>query len=241
MTADGTKATEGKAKARSGRRKLAADQDTAALAEQTRANIIAVATREFVRHGFDGASINEIAAETATSKRMIYYHFGSKLGLYRAVLEAAYERVGHRDNSAETPKVPAMDALRSYAENAFEHFHANEDFVRLVMAENLNNGATIRESDFVRARSAANLSSLEAIWTRGVTEGTMRKNIRIVDLYFAIVAVSFHAVSNRISTGISLGMDLTSEAEIDFRRRLVGDVACHYVARISDESPDRTT
>lgn len=231
MTSEAKKATAEKGRIRAGRRKLAADQDTAALAEQTRANIIAVATREFVRHGFDGASINEIASATATSKRMVYYHFASKLGLYQAVLEAAYERVGHRDKGDEAQEVPAMEALRSYAENAFEHFDANEDFVRLVMAENLNNCATIRDSEFVRARSAANLSSLEAIWHRGVAEGTMRDDLRIVDLYFAIVAVSFHAVSNRISTGISLGMDLTSGAEIDFRRRLVGDVACSYVSK----------
>lgn len=230
--------TEKKTRARSGRRRLTADQDTAAVTAQTRADIIAVATKEFVRHGYDGASINEIAAATETSKRMVYYHFGSKHGLYRAVLEAAYERVGRRDTGHEPDAVqhPAMEDLRRYAEDAFGKFRTNEDFVRLLMAENLANGSTIRASDFVRERSGANLTSLERIWQRGVTEGTMRDDIRVVDLYFAIIGMAFHAVSNRVSTGISLGMDLGSDTEIAFRRQLVGDVACRYVEKraISD-------
>ncbi|PHP65904.1 TetR family transcriptional regulator [Zhengella mangrovi] len=213
-----------------GRRKLEADQDAAGLVAQTRADIIAAATREFVRNGFEGASINEIAAATQTSKRMLYYHYGSKRGLYRAVLEAAYERVGRREPPAAAD-LSAMQALRQYAEEAFDNFRQNEDFVRLVMAENLNNGEVIRESDFVRQRSAANLASLEAIWKRGRAEGAMRDDIRILDLYLAIVAVCFHAVSNRISTGLSLGVDLSSAEEVAFRRRMVGDIACRYVMR----------
>ena len=45
--------------------------------DRTRADILAVATAHFARSGFFGARIDEIAAETATTKRMIYYCFGS--------------------------------------------------------------------------------------------------------------------------------------------------------------------
>lgn len=212
-----------------GRRRLSGHEDAAALTEATRADIIAAATREFVRNGFEGASINSIAAATQTSKRMLYYHFGSKRALYRAVLEAAYARVGRKEPPADAPALPPMAALRQYAEEAYENFRTNEDFVRLVMAENMNDGGIIRESEFVRQRSSANFASLEAIWRQGVAAGVMRADIRILDLYLAIVAICFHAVSNRISTSISLGIDLASEAEIGFRRKLVGDIACRYV------------
>ena len=43
--------------------------------------------------GLTGARIDEIAELTRTSKRMIYYYFGSKEGLYIAVLEEAYRRI----------------------------------------------------------------------------------------------------------------------------------------------------
>jgi AcrR family transcriptional regulator len=50
-------------------------------ADMTRANIIAVATREFASKGFSGARVDEIADLTATSKRMIYYYYTNKEGL----------------------------------------------------------------------------------------------------------------------------------------------------------------
>jgi len=59
-------------------------------AVRTRADLLAVATTEFADHGFSGARVDEIAARTRTTKRMIYYYFGSKRGLYLAVLENAY-------------------------------------------------------------------------------------------------------------------------------------------------------
>jgi AcrR family transcriptional regulator len=67
--------------------------------ERTRANILEVAAAEFAEKGLAGARIDEIAALTQTSKRMIYYYFGSKEGLYLAVLEESYKRV--RDIEAE--------------------------------------------------------------------------------------------------------------------------------------------
>ena len=60
---------------------------------RTMAEILAVATHEFADKGLTGARIDAIAAATRTSKRMIYYYFGSKDGLYLAVLEEAYRRM----------------------------------------------------------------------------------------------------------------------------------------------------
>ena len=60
---------------------------------RTQAEILTVATAEFARKGLSGARIDAIAAATRTSKRMIYYYFQSKEGLYLAVLEDAYRRI----------------------------------------------------------------------------------------------------------------------------------------------------
>ena len=60
---------------------------------RTMSEIMQVATAEFAAKGLTGARIDEIAATTRTSKRMIYYYFGSKEGLYVAVLEESYRRM----------------------------------------------------------------------------------------------------------------------------------------------------
>lgn len=215
---------------RSGRRRHSNELDAEAIAQATRSDIMEAATREFVKHGFAAASINQIAATSQSSKRMLYYHFESKRELYRAVLETAYERVGRQARTYIEERVSPMDALRQFAEEAFANFLENEDFVRLVMAENLSGATAISESEVIRAQNTLNFSSLEAIWKRGCADGVMRDDIRVIDLYFAIVSVSFHAISNRASLKATLGVDMASPEEVEHRRRLVGDVACFYVA-----------
>src|ERR671921_1720193 len=79
---------------RSGRSRMARAATDAPVrrrdAVRTRAEILDVATREFADNGYAGARVDEIAARTRTTKRMIYYYFGSKERLFVAVLEAAY-------------------------------------------------------------------------------------------------------------------------------------------------------
>ena len=56
----------------------------------TREEILDVAVREFARNGLAGARVDEIAAQTRTTKRMIYYYFGGKEQLFIAALERVY-------------------------------------------------------------------------------------------------------------------------------------------------------
>ncbi len=51
------------------KRKTSWKKDPAAV----RQDILTIATQEFAAHGLSGANINEIARQTSTSKRMIYY------------------------------------------------------------------------------------------------------------------------------------------------------------------------
>ncbi len=65
--------------------------DTAAA---TRDLVFAAAAAEFSAHGFDGVSVDAIAAAAGVNKAMIYYHFEGKLGLYRAVVRDMLGAVG---------------------------------------------------------------------------------------------------------------------------------------------------
>ncbi|MGL4974274.1 MAG: TetR/AcrR family transcriptional regulator, partial [Bosea sp. (in: a-proteobacteria)] len=76
-------------KARARRSTSSWTQDPAGV----RRNILDVARAEFVENGLTGARVDEIAARTSSSKRMIYYYFGDKEGLYLAVLEECYAQI----------------------------------------------------------------------------------------------------------------------------------------------------
>ena len=67
--------------------------------ELTRREILEAAIQEFAAHGPRGARTEDIACRTNTSKRMIFYYFGSKDGLYRAVLEENYRRIRALESS----------------------------------------------------------------------------------------------------------------------------------------------
>src|SRR3954464_7727599 len=88
-------------------------------AARTRAELLAVATAEFADHGFSGARVDEIAARTRTTKRMIYYYFGSKRGLYLAVLEHAYAGIRSLESGLDVDHLDPARAIRSLAELTF--------------------------------------------------------------------------------------------------------------------------
>ena len=58
-------------------------------AAATRARILQAAMEEFAAKGLD-ARIEDITEMAGANRRMAYYYFGSKEGLYLAALEAAY-------------------------------------------------------------------------------------------------------------------------------------------------------
>jgi AcrR family transcriptional regulator len=103
--------------------------------EHTRAEIIEVATREFADRGYTGARVDEIAAKTSTTKRMIYYYFGSKEDLFLAVLEQAYRRIRALEQELDVEHLAPVESLRQVAELTFDHHEAHQEFVRLVAIE----------------------------------------------------------------------------------------------------------
>ena len=63
----------------------------------TRMQIIKAAARIFAEHGYEGASIRSIVANADVNQAAINYHFGSKEGLYRAVLSGALQSLLEAD------------------------------------------------------------------------------------------------------------------------------------------------
>ena len=106
-----------------------------------RRNIVEVATAEFAHRGYGGARVDAIAARTRTSKRMIYYYFGSKEGLYVAVLEEAYRRIRSIEGRLNLGDLPPDEALRQLVGSTFDYYIEHPEFVRLVMNENIMDGA----------------------------------------------------------------------------------------------------
>jgi len=169
---------------------------------RTMAEILAVATHEFADKGLSGARIDEIAAATRTSKRMIYYYFGSKDGLYLAVLEEAYKRMRAIEADLQLDDLAPIAALRKLVEFTYDHHRDNEDFIRLVMNENIQRGDYLRQSKNIQALNSNAIESVRAVYERGVLQGVFRAGLDPVDIHSAISAFTFFNVSNRHTFGV---------------------------------------
>jgi TetR/AcrR family transcriptional regulator, regulator of cefoperazone and chloramphenicol sensitivity len=61
--------------------------------QQTRERLLEVATRLFGAVGFAHATIRDISREARANVAAVNYHFRDKIGLYREVLEAAFDAI----------------------------------------------------------------------------------------------------------------------------------------------------
>jgi len=66
---------------------------------RTRGSILASATAEFARYGLGGARVDRIAERAGANKRMLYYYFGDKDGLFLAALEARYAHIRNAERT----------------------------------------------------------------------------------------------------------------------------------------------
>jgi AcrR family transcriptional regulator len=82
-------------------------------AEKRRAALLDAALAVFARHGYRGASIDEIAHEAGVSKALIYEHFPSKKDLHVSVLQEQVQEIfGRLARSAMTSE-PGHVRLRA--------------------------------------------------------------------------------------------------------------------------------
>jgi AcrR family transcriptional regulator len=210
---------------RVGRRR---DSDRAADAEETQENILKIATREFSEKGLSGARIDEIAEQTNTSKRMIYYYFGSKEGLYRAVIEREYGRIRDAETELNLEELPAVDALAQLIRRTFDWHFQHPDFVRLVMNENIHFATHLDRVEGLQERNESVIAALNSIIRKGATEGTLRPDIDPIDLHMNISALCFYTVSNRHTFQKVFGRDMGAPGLSKQRREQVVEIISRW-------------
>lgn len=198
--------------------------------ERTKADILAMATREFSENGYSGGRIDEIAERTKTSKRMIYYYFGSKDGLYRAVLTEYYRKLRTQEQDLHLEDLAPLEAIRRLVHFTVDYHITNAEDVRLVMVENIHRGRHIRELPSLETLNSSLVDLIGRICKRGVAEGVIRPGLDPMDVYMSIAALSYFNVSNRYTFSTIFGVDMGSKAFLNARRRSITDTILRYVA-----------
>jgi AcrR family transcriptional regulator len=198
-------------------------------AERTKADILEAAAHEFGEKGLAGTRVDDIAAATRTSKRMIYYYFGSKDGLYLATLEAKYREVRENESQMNLDGMSPQAALRCLTAVTFDHHLNNEDYIRMVMSENINRGRYLAQSEHVKELNRPAIALVTRIYERGVAAKVFRPDLDPADIHASISALAFFNVSNRYTFGMIFQQDNLSPAYIANRRENVVQMILRYV------------
>jgi AcrR family transcriptional regulator len=209
---------------RAGRPPASADRD----ADATRANILAVAIEEFSAKGLAGGRVDEIAERTHTVKRMIYYYFGSKEGLYRAVLAHAYDHIRTIESDLDLDSLSPDEALRHLVKVTFDYHNKHPEFVRLVMNENIHQGAHVGHLPEIKERNRTVIATLRKLIDRGVKSGHFRADLDPIEVHMSISALAFYNVSNRYTFSTIFGRDMTSPKAVASRRETVADIISRW-------------
>lgn len=189
--------------------------------EDARQLLLRAAAEEFARHGLQGARVHEIVARAGVNERMIYHHFGSKEGLYRAVLEehwlggaTTWEPTLH-----EAAALGAREGMRLVLGRLFELMLGERPlFMRLALQEVLNDWGGVPSASVAEVPSG-----LREMYARGQREGVFRGDCDFEVFYLSAL-------------GALTGITIIGPRFVDFRERAERDP--EYVARVRSRALD---
>jgi AcrR family transcriptional regulator len=199
--------------------------------EANRASILAAALDEFAGSGFEGASMDAIAARTHTTRALINYYFGSKEKLYIAVLEQAYSEIREAESKLDLEHLPPLQAIRRVVEFTFNYYIGHESFVRLVTAENQAKGRYLRKSRAMRSLNRTIVDTLAGIIARGQAQGMFRRDVEPLEVHKAIAAMGIFNVQNQYTFSAIFQSDMGPDGDVAHRRSVVADMIVRYLEK----------
>jgi AcrR family transcriptional regulator len=199
--------------------------------EANRARIVQAAIDEFAARGFKGASMDAIAARTATTRALINYYFGSKEKLYIAVLEQVYAGIREAEAQLDLDHLAPDEAVRRIVEFTYNYYVAHEGFVRLVVAENQARGRHLKKSAAMRTLNRPIIERLARVIERGQAGGRFRRDVDPVEIHKAIAALGMFNVTNQYTFGSIFQREMGAKGDVGRRRDMVTDLILSYLTR----------
>jgi AcrR family transcriptional regulator len=94
----------------------------------------AAAAEVFARKGYASATVREIVEKAGVTKPVLYYHFGNKEGVYKAILDAALGEFEERLAAVQRLKGNAALRLRRLCQEVYGIFRKHTDVIRVMHA-----------------------------------------------------------------------------------------------------------
>jgi len=190
----------------------------------TAQRILAAAEKHFAAEGMAGARTDEIAAAAHANKAMLYYYFGDKRRLHRAVLRNLFQQLLSRSSVLPANDDSARQRLRAFVVGYFDFLATHPNYPRLVQREAMeargNFGWIVRQ--YLRPFHKQLVSTIQ----QGIASG----EFRAVDpdhtaLSILGMTTSYFAAAPILSEIV--GRDLLAPKSVEARKRALLDFLDH--------------
>lgn len=191
-----------------------------------RQDILLAATREFADRGFAGATTSGIARRAGVTQPLVHHHFGSKRGLWSAVLEALFMDL---DASLSATLEGARDAdrrarLEALLRTLVRFSGKRPELARLIRTESSSGGEPFDEL-FDRWLKPW-LLFFESEVSAAVRDGIARPvDPRLA--YFIILGASTEMFAEPMTALRAFGLDVSRDEHIERYTDLVVDLILH--------------
>lgn len=198
--------------------------------QATKAKILRAASHEFARVGFAGARGDRIAKRAGCSERMVYYYYGNKEELFRAVLESTYLTLREAERSLQLDEIEPSAALDRFCLFVWRYYLDHPEFIGLVNTENLHKGKHLRGSGQLNELVSPIVGMLERLLQRGARSRVFRADVDAVELYIAIAAQGYFYLSNQHTLSAVLGRNLRDDAHLQRHWQISAELIRRFVA-----------
>src|ERR1700683_4420414 len=190
----------------------------------TAARILAAAENHFAAEGFTGARTDEIAASARANKAMLYYYFGDKRKLHRAVLESLLASLKKVIEDATDSKIAAPERLDKFLDGYFEFIAKHPNWPRLVQREAM--ASTAEFEWMLREFLKSYIQRLGEILTSGIKAGKFRPLDTRHAVFSLIGMINFYFIAAHRHPG-ALGVDPLSAKSLRERKDALHDLLMH--------------
>jgi AcrR family transcriptional regulator len=149
-----------------------------------RERLLAAASRLFIEHGFNGTPVSRIVREAGVTMPVLYYHWGSKLDLLQAVIEA--RGAWMRGDLKVDPGADFAANCRMLIDNAVQHLSELRDGMRLRLQLSFETGAEAEKLHrLVQEQRGKTLARLAMLFASALPVASSRRAAWLAEVYLS--------------------------------------------------------
>ncbi|MEY2894014.1 MAG: hypothetical protein RJA98_3922 [Pseudomonadota bacterium] len=199
--------------------------------ERTRRAILDAARNAFADKGLGGTRLDDVAERAGVDKKLVYYYFKNKDGLFLAALEDVYVGIRSAEAELRLSALPPLAAITALVDFTWYYYLEHPEFIALINSENLHRAQHLAQSQRIREIHSPLIATLGEVLERGRTEGLFRGGVDPLQLYMSIAGLTYFYLSNQHTLSVIFGRPADAPKALAERISHVRDVILGYLLR----------